>query len=289
MSQTTPGATKSGRPSEEEMWAGPSGQLWLANALRFEETLRPLGDALLDRAGLAPGESVIDVGCGAGSMSLQIAQRVAPGGSVTGLDISPELVAEATRRASAEKPGASIKFVLGDAAKANLPQADCLISRFGIMFFTDPYGAFAHLRTLIRAGGRLAIATWAPLKENPWMMEMRTVISHHFEVKTPPPRTPGPFAFDEPAYMKDILTKAGFQQIDIAPWQTQMHVGGPNSNPESAAGFLLKALSIAQRALDAPEEVRTRVQAELIERLRPHLTPTGVRMHASIFLVTARA
>jgi len=289
--------TKPDRPSEEEMWAGPSGQKWLVNATLFEASLRPIGDELLARAALAPGEHVIDVGCGAGSMSLEIARRVAPNGSVTGLDISPDLVAEATRRAAAAAPGASVRFVAGDAARAALPagQADCLISRFGALFFTDPYAAFSHLHSLLRPAGaaapagRIALACWAPLKQNPWMFEVRSVLAAHFDLPMPPPRIPGPFAFEEPAYLQDVLAKAGFKHIDINQCQSEMYVGGPGTNPETATAFLLSALSLAQRATEAPAAVLEQVRRELQARLQPFQTPHGIRMPASVFFATARA
>ena len=226
-------------------------------------------------------------------MSLEIAERVGPGGSVTALDIAPGLVAEGARRAreAAGRPKGEVRFILGDAAKAELPpgEADCLVSRFGIMFFTDPYAAFAHMRGFLRAGGRLALACWAPLQENPWMLEVRSIVAAHFELPTPPPRTPGPFAFDEPEYLRGILTKAGFQQIEINKWEADLFVDGPGSTPETATDFLMNALSMAQRATDAPEEVRNQVRKELSNRLETFMTPGGVRMPAAVWLVTARA
>jgi SAM-dependent methyltransferase len=279
------------RPSEEEMWAGPSGQRWLASSVRFEETLRPIGDELIERAGLTPGEHVVDVGCGTGSTCFDIAGRVTPGGSVIGLDISPEMVNEGTRRVAVNQPKATVRFVCADAARNGLPpgRADVLISRFGTMFFTNPYAAFGHLHGLLRPGGRLALACWQPMKLNPWMLEMRSIVGAHFDLPVIPPRTPGPFAFDDPAYLRDVLTQTQFEDIDIEPWQTQMFVGGPRSGPESAADFMLQALSIAQRVADAPEAVQKQVRAELVDHLKAYLTPEGVRMTGAVWFATARA
>jgi len=273
------------------MWAGPSGQRWLSSAIRFEKTLKPIGDVLIERAKLAPGENVLDVGCGAGSMSLQMSDSVSPNGSVTGLDISPDLIKEATRRLTAARPKVAVRFVQADAARADLPTgaADIMVSRFGTMFFTDPYAAFTHLHHLIRKNGRLVLAVWAPMKENPWMLEMRNVMAAHFDLPKLPPHTPGPFAFEEPDYLRDILTKSGFTHIDIAPWQTHMYVGGPGSDPESATDFLFQAMSIAQRAVDATPEVQKLLRQELCDKLKPFMTPEGVRMPASVFYATARA
>jgi ubiquinone/menaquinone biosynthesis C-methylase UbiE len=281
---------KKDRPSEEEMWAGPSGERWLGSALRFELTMKGIGEELLARAALRAGEQVVDIGCGAGAMSLEAAGRVAPGGSVTGLDISPGLVKEATRRAEAARPKVPVTFVLGDAARTTLRgKADCLISRFGIMFFTDPYGAFVHLRGFLKPGGRLALACWMPMALNPWMMTMRQVMAAHFELPVIPPRTPGPFAFGEAEYLRDILAKAGFGGIEIAEWKTEMYVGGPGTHAEAATEFLMQALSIAQRAVDASEAVQVAVKKELQERLGAYVTPGGVKMPAAVWFATARA
>ena len=278
------------RPSEEEMWAGPSGERWRANAMRFEETLRPIGEAVIARAAIAAGERVIDVGCGAGGMSLEIAEKVGMTGSVLGLDISAALVAEGTRRAEAAGLSGRVNFVVGDAAKVTLAEkADVLVSRFGVMFFTDPYGAFGHMHGLVRKGGRLAMATWAPLSQNPWMGELREVLARHFEMPVVPPRTPGPFAFDEPAYFGEILEKAGFGELEFEHVEVELFVGGKGTGAEAATEFLLNAFSFAQRAVEAPEEIRGKVRAEVVEKLRAFETTEGVRMKGAVWLVTGRA
>jgi ubiquinone/menaquinone biosynthesis C-methylase UbiE len=281
---------KNDRPSEEEMWAGPSGERWLANAVRFEGMLKPIGEAVIAAAGVKPGERVIDVGCGAGWMSLEMARRVGDAGSVTGLDISGALVAEGERRAR-EAGLRNVRFVKADAARSGLPAgaADCLASRFGVMFFSDPYGAFAHLRSLLKPGGRLTVAVWAPMKENPWMLEVRNAVAAHFELPQVPPRTPGPFAFEEQAYFEDVLARAGFGGVGMQPWEGQLSVGGDAAGAPAAADFMLQAMSLAQRALDAPEVIRARVRDDLVARLKGYEVDGSVRMPAKAWIVTARA
>jgi SAM-dependent methyltransferase len=157
------------------------------------------------------------------------------------------------------------------------------------MFFTDPVGAFTHLHGLLRPGGRMALACWAPLKKNAWMLEVRNILSANFEMPVPPPRIPGPYAFEEPEYLREILTRAGFSGFEGALWEAELPAGGPGSAPEAAADFLLSALSMAQRALDAPPAVREKVRSELVQRLRAFHTPSGVRLPAAAWLYTARA
>ncbi len=274
--------------SPENLWAGQSGERWLSNADQFEEMLQPIGQALIELAAFQQGEQIIDVGCGAGATSILITQKVGSAGAVTGLDISPVLVAEATKRA--QMLGLeNLSFVLGDAAIAELPlaQTDCLVSRFGIMFFSDPHAAFAHLHGFLKPSGRMVFACWAPLLQNLWMLEVRNIIDAHYPLPTPVPRAPSPFAFDEPEYVQEILQMAGFKDMRVSAWQHNLCVGGTGSNAESAAKFLIKALGIAQLPDDLPTEIRVAVQTELKERLKIFETKDGVKMPAAAWLISA--
>ena len=136
-----------------EDWAGDTGRNWLANLDRFETMIAPIGTALLDQAAYRPGEHVIDIGCGGGATTIAIAQSVTPGGAVTGLDISEELIRACSVRATKAKRD-DICFICADAATACVPAVpfDRLFSRFGSMFFADPHGAFRNLRRMVRVG-----------------------------------------------------------------------------------------------------------------------------------------
>jgi SAM-dependent methyltransferase len=275
--------------SSETLWAGQSGERWLTNVDRLEEMLQPIGQALIELATIQPGERIIDVGCGAGATSISIAQKVSAAGAVTGLDISPVLVAEATKRA--QMLGLeNLSFVLGDAATTELPlaQADCVVSRFGVMFFSDPHAAFAHLHGFLKPSGRMVFACWAPLLKNLWMLEVRNIIDAHYPLPTPVPRAPSPFAFDEPEYVQEILRSAGFRDVRVSAWENNLCVGGARSNAESAAEFLLKALGIAQLPEDLPTAIRIAIYTDLKERLRMFETEEGVQMPAAAWLISAQ-
>ena len=278
------------QPTQETLWAGQSGDRWLANVDRFEAMIKPIGDTLIERARCRPGEQIIDIGCGAGATSIAIAQQVGAAGAVTGLDISPVLVAEATKRA-ATLGLENVRFVLGDAAVTPLPtgQADCIVSRFGIMFFSNPHAAFTHIHGFSKPSGRLSMACWASLPQNPWMSEVVKIIAAHVPLPTPVPRAPGAFAFAEPSYVEEILHTAGFKNIDISPWQHDLAIGGAGTNPESAAKFLLAALGVAQLPPDLPDVVRTAIDSELSDRIKAYHTKDGVQMPAFAWLVNATA
>ncbi len=276
------------RPTEEELWAGPMGERWLASVDRLEGMIEPVGAALIAKAALVPGERVVDVGCGAGATSLEIARLVTSRGAVTGLDISPVLI-EAGRKRAAAASLANLAFVLGDAARADLGCSayDCLFSRFGTMFFRDPYAAFAHLHGFLKPSGRLVLACWAPAAQNQWIVEIGAIIAKYVEMPSPAPSAPGPFAYGDPAYLSDILTKSGFKSPDFELWQGHQIIGGPGSDPVSATQFLLEAMRIGDALAAAPESVRVAARDDITDLLERNHGPGGVRMGAAAWLVTA--
>jgi SAM-dependent methyltransferase len=163
--------------------------------------LEPLSDA-----------AVIDVGCGVGGTTWQLGERVGPGGSVLGVDMSAPFVDGARERGTAEH----VSFVVGDASTIDLDPVDAMFSRFGVMFFADPSAAFTHLRALVRAGGGLAFSCWQDPFANPWMtvpiMASASVLG---PPQLPPPGEPGPFAFAAPDTIRAVLDAAGWSNVDV--------------------------------------------------------------------------
>ena len=144
-------------------WAGEMGEKWNRYRARFEGMIAPIGQATLAHAGFKLGERVLDIGCGAGPTTLDIARLVGTQGVVTGLDISHVLIDTATVRA--QQAGLSqVGFVCGDAATLQLPVPayDHLFSRFGVMFFEDPFAAFKNMRRMLHDSSRMTFCCWGP-------------------------------------------------------------------------------------------------------------------------------
>ena len=141
------------------------------------------------------GERVLDVGCGAGASSLDLAARVGAGGHVLGVDISEPLIGRARALAPQDTP---VLFQVADASSTELPEGafDILFSRFGVMFFDDPTGAFAHMRRALQPGGRVAFVCWRGAAENDWVRLLMGAIKGIVPPTAPPdPEAPGPFSF----------------------------------------------------------------------------------------------
>lgn len=270
-----------------DYWNGAAGQKWVRDADRMDVMLAPFVDPIIGPAIPAPGQSVIDIGCGAGALSLNVAAG-AVNVKVTGVDVSTQLVDVARARSAAV--GAGIEFVVADASswKPEEP-VELVISRFGVMFFSDPVAAFSNIRTWMKPKGRLRFACWRPLRENPWALAPLEAARHLLpsQPKPPEPGSPGPFAFGDADYVRKILMQSGWININIQPWDNDLTL--PGSSPEEAAEFML-GMGPLSRALVEQKVDPSTVRNVVIEKLRSLSGEDGrTRLKAAAWIVEAEA
>lgn len=272
-----------------EDWAGEMGEKWLANLGLFEGMIAPIGEALIDAAKAKPGEAVLDIGCGGGATTIALARAVGPTGTATGLDISPALTAATLKRAAQAGAG-NLSCITSDATTVKLqPGAyDLMFSRFGVMFFDDPVKAFRNLRGALKSDGRLLFGCWAPPMENQWILSVMEVLGKHIELPAPVPRAPGPFAFAEPGYVKEILSGAGFKDIEIDAWRGTQYLAGKGSTPKTAADFVVNALSVGELVRKQSPAIQATIRRDIEEAFAEFATPDGVAMQATAWFVKAR-
>jgi SAM-dependent methyltransferase len=265
-------------------WNGPAGDRWATSWQMFDRAEAAISEAILARAAPAAGERVLDVGCGAGTTTLALRERVGAGGAVTGIDVSAPQLAVARARAA----GTDVAFVEADAAACPFrPEHDLVFSRFGVMFFADPERAFANLRAAAAPGGRLAFVCWRSAGENGWVtVPMDAARALAPEVAPPPPGEPGPFAFADRDRLHGILARAGWQQIAIERADHAMVLG---STAEEAAHAALVVGPLARSIAELSADTRARILERLIEAMTPFVTPDGVALPTSCWLDTARA
>jgi SAM-dependent methyltransferase len=248
--------------------------------------LRPLGLEAQAALSPQPGERVLDIGCGGGETSLDLAQAVSPGGAVLGVDISRTLLEMAERRA--EGLDADVRFEAADAQTSDFggERFDAAYSRFGVMFFADPVAAFANILKALRPGGRIAFVCWRTPQENP-LMTAPLKAAEHLMPPLPPsdPLAPGPFAFADPERVRRILGQAGFGQVAIRPFDAKAGGWAPD-----------EALVVAQRVgplgtiLRENPDLRPKVLDAVAGELQRHTGADGtVRMDAAVWIVTATA
>lgn len=273
---------------DREHWVGEGGRHWLAHIDRFEAMIKPVGEALIEKARFRPGEKVVDVGCGGGVNSLQIARLVSPGGKVLGIDVAHILIEHAERRAW-ETGVENVQFYCADAENAQLPMSDFdrLFARFGVMFFCDTARAFAHMRSWLRPGGSIIFSCWAPVEDNPWYLQLGQAVSKYVQLPPRAPDDPGPFRLADPNVTRAMLLSAGFVDVAMDLWKGLQPLGGEGSSPERAAEFMIEALPLARPAETIVSTQREALKNELATLFAEHHDGHSVRVSGAAWFVTA--
>lgn len=245
-------------------WNGQSGERWVAHQARLDALVSVFGQAAIEAAAPAEGERVLDVGCGAGASSMALAARVGAEGQVLGVDISEALIGRARALAPQDLP---VMFEVADASSAELSAGafDILFSRFGVMFFDDPTGAFTHMRRALRPGGRVAFVCWRGAAENDWVRLPMGALKGIVPTSAPPdPEAPGPFSLGDRGRVARILTAAGFTDIAIAPFDASIPFGEGETRDaavDDAVKMTLEVGPLSRALADQPDDVHTRASA----------------------------
>jgi SAM-dependent methyltransferase len=235
------------------IWNEVNAQRWLAMRVQLTRELSPYGDAAIEALDPRPGETALDVGCGFGETTLQLARRT---GDALGIDVCAPFLEVARREAVS-----GARYLVADAQTCRFEEKFALcFSRFGIMFFEDPPAAFRNLRSALRPGGRFAAAAWGPFEENDWARIALRVIQKHFAGPDPGPGA-GPFGLSDRDRFAALLTGAGFGAVHLSrvdlPFDTNVSLllqTGP-------AGAALR------QAGQAGDRIRPRLEAELAEAI----------------------
>lgn len=274
---------------QADYWNSDSGKKWVRFQNDLDTVFAPIARRLIERANPSSGERVLDVGCGTGAVSMELVSHVGDEGSVTGLDISSPLLDHANERITDQHIG-RIGYVLADAQTHAFEPGtiDLMVSRFGLMFFSDPVAAFKNISGALRPGGRLAFVSWAPPQENPWFtIPGDAAIARLGKPETTPANAPGPFGFANIDYVLGILSEAGLVDGAASVEQVDLHYPGQVED----AAFLASNIGPAARILKAfdggPEDVEA-IGRETLKAFRNFVSDDGVRVPATLNFFEAR-
>jgi SAM-dependent methyltransferase len=265
-------------------WNAAVGRTWTQFQEQLERQLGPLGREALRALAPMPGEHILDIGCGCGATTLDLAVRVGPVGSVVGVDVSVPML-EVARRRSRPADAGRAEFLQLDAQHDTLGSAfDAAFSRFGVMFFSDPVAAFRNILTALKPGGRLVFVCWRRLEENPWVrVPLEAARPFLPEAAPADPTAPGPFAFAAAARARSILIDAGFASVAATPFDSL--IGGADFEQTLKLALRVGPLGAALR--EHPE-LEPLVTGPVREALRDYLTAAGVRMPCATWIISAR-
>lgn len=265
-------------------WDGAEGDHWAAHADRYEATAPGYWQALLSAVPIRSDQTILDIGCGTGRSTRDLA-RMVPSGSVLGVDLSAKMLDQARLRADAAGL-ANATFAQVDAQVHPFPEAafDIVTSVFGAMFFADPVAAFANIRRSLRPGGALALLAWRDLLDNEWVAAIREALSLGRTLPLPPVGAPGPFALADRDNTAGILRQAGFGGIRFDEVSEPIRFG---DDPDDAFSFVSTFGITRGLTHDLDEAGRVAALEALHASLVAHDTDDGVVYRGSAWLVTA--
>ena len=263
-------------------WNDRAGRSWADLCDMLDRLLEPFMPPVLDEIEPVAGRRILDVGCGAGALTLAAAERGAVG---VGVDISGPLVEAA--RARAGRLGVGAEFVQADAQTHGFEAQsfDALISRFGVMFFADPAAAFRNLRSAVRPGGRMACLAWRSPAENDFMTAAERATADILpQLPGRVENAPGQFGFADPGRVRSILADGGWRDVEIRPVDVEC------SLPEQDLRLYVRRMGpVADLLPTLDEATRSEVERRVDAAFGRYLRDGGARFTAACWTVTALA
>jgi ubiquinone/menaquinone biosynthesis C-methylase UbiE len=240
-----------------------------------------------------PGDRVIDVGCGFGDTTQQLAAIVGPGGSALGVDVSEPFIA-AARREAEEAGLENVRFEAADVQVAELGAGsfDYAFSRMGIMFFANPVQALRNVRASLAPGGRLCAVVWRHKLDNIWVRRAEEVVERHLdhpEETDEPTCGPGPFSMAGADTVSDQLKFAGFEEITLRRCDLPLKIGNDLDHAVEFNMALGPAGEVLRLWEDRIDEIRPKIASDLHEALADFEGPDGVFAPASTWIISATA
>ena len=252
----------------------------------YSRAFAPVMTWCADAIEAAPGMRVLDVAAGSGQPALTIAPRVQPGGTVLGIDFSPEMVAVAERR-SRQAGAANVAFRTMDAERLELPDAsfDAVTCACGLIFFPDAHRALVEVRRGLKRGSPIAIVVWDEPSKSPFVTVGGGALGR-FHAPTPPdPNSPGAFRFAKHDVLQRVLRDAGFGDITFASVPMPIEF---ESTQEYWEMFTECAAGIKTKIASLSKEEQLRLRALVDELAAPYMVNGRLRLESTLLCAVAR-
>jgi ubiquinone/menaquinone biosynthesis C-methylase UbiE len=275
-----------------EAWDGPLFERFVKYRDTVVAGLKRFGDEAMRIYPPPFGSRVLDIGCGFGDTTQQLAGQVGNEGFAVGVDAAPRFI-DAARMEAAQAGVVNVRFDVIDVEVASFEeQFDYAFSRMGTMFFANPVAALRNVRKSLPPGGQLVMVVWRAREDNEWLYRAQK-ITERFVTKPEeydePTCGPGPFSMANADTTSGILVSAGFDEITLRRCDLPMKGGNDIDEAVELAMDLGPAGEIlrlqGERAAHLHEPIRQAIRDGMAE----FVGADGVSAPASTWIVSARA
>ena len=273
---------------QRQFWSGAGGDVWVNKQREMDIMLNPLGDRVIERLDLKSDSKIIDIGCGCGATTLEIAKKITQG-EILGVDISEPMLDKATETAK-EMSLSNISFEVKDVQMDVMPQNyfDIAFSRFGVMFFEDPFEAFKNIHSSLKEDGLLSFVCWQNASLNPWQSLSIQVIKEFLDLPAPAPKSPGPFAFEDKTYLEDILRESGFKGLEILDNQEDIIMFSGKSIREACEDYLTINPVVTEMLKNSKPELTEEILEALVIKFSNFHQNDGLLFPSATWIVSAK-
>ena len=273
---------------QRQFWSGAGGDVWVNKQREMDIMLNPLGDRVIERLDLKSDAKIIDIGCGCGATTLEIAKKITQG-EILGVDISEPMLDKAAETAR-EMSLSNISFEVKDVQVDVMPQNyfDVAFSRFGVMFFEDPFEAFKNIHSSLKEDGLLSFVCWQNASLNPWQSLSIQVIKEFLDLPAPAPKSPGPFAFEDKTYLEEILRESGFKGLEILDNQEDIVMFSGKSIREACKDYLTINPVVTEMLKNSKPELTEEILEALVIKFSNFHQNDGLLFPSATWIVTAK-
>ena len=273
-----------------EAWDGPLFDRFVRFRHIVTTGLGAHGQRALELFPPQPDQRVLDIGCGFGDTTQQIAKLVGPGGEAKGVDAATNFI-DTAKRETAELGIENAHFEALDAQTGDLGGPyDMAFSRMGTMFFANPVVALRNVRAALRPGARLVMVVWRRREDNGWLYRAQQIVEgivQRPEEYDEPTCGPGPFSMAGADTTTDVLTHAGFRDVELHRCDLPIPVGGDVEEAIELVMSLGPAGEILRLQGDRAKHLHGEVHHALRAGLSEFATADGLMAPASTWIASA--
>lgn len=260
-------------------------QYWTKYSDNIAKMFAPLTEAMIERAGIHEGQSVLDVAGGAGEPSLTIAERVGPNGSVMCTDAVAQMV-EAARHEANRRGLKNMQFQQCTADSLPFPDNsfDAVVSRLGAMFFPDAVASMREMLRVVRPGGSLTFAVWYKSDVNPFCYLVSGVVDQHVKAAAPDPNAPNAFRYAEPGKLAGVMKEAG--AIDVRDEIVSFDIEAPLTALEFWTMRSQTSDTLREKLAKLPAAEQAQIATEVQQAVKPFFPDDKMKFPTQMLIAT---